>query len=119
MRARLLVLAALTALAVAALPAPADAALRRCSVAGKERTFGASYVTSLHRQRTTCRNAERVVRSFHRCRRRAGGADGRCTRRVRLYRCRETRRRGATQYDARVSCRRGVRLIVHRYTQFT
>ena len=103
-----------------ALPAPASAALRGCSVAGKERSLGATYVTSLRVQSTSCRRAERLVRAFHRCRRAAGGADGRCRRRVDGYSCSEQRpRRGPTQYDARVLCRRGGRRVHHAYTQFT
>ncbi len=69
---------------------------------------------------TSCRNAKRVVRAFHRCRKRSGGADGRCRRRVLRYRCTEgTRLKSPTQYDARVNCRRGRALVSHRYTQNT
>ena len=119
MRSRMLVAALLVVLAVVALPAPAEAALRRCSVEGKERSLGATYVTSLLVQSMTCRRGQELVRAFHRCRRRNGGADGRCASFSGL-RCREQRpRRAPTQYDARVQCRSGSRRVHHAYTQFT
>jgi hypothetical protein len=101
-------------------PSAESSALRRCNISGQERTFGTTYVTSLRVRGTSCRNAKRVVRAFHRCRKRSGGADGRCRRRVLRYRCTEgTRLKSPTQYDARVNCRRGRALVSHRYTQNT
>jgi len=117
-RTRSIVVAVLAALTVAALPDAAEAA--RCSVKGKERKLGATYVTSLSAVRVSCRTAERVVRAFHRCRRRNGGAKGRCRSRVMGYRCSDKRLRSApTQFDARATCRRGKRRVTHAYTQFT
>jgi hypothetical protein len=95
---------------------PAGGGLQRCDISGRERRLGATYVTSLFVRGVGCRSAERVVRSYHACRRRSG----RCRSRVRRYRCSERRlRSGPTQYDARVTCRRGSRRIRHDYTQFT
>lgn len=119
--------ALLAALALGAGPAQADgggatakAAAKRCSVSGKQRRLGASYVTRISVTRTSCASAERVVRAFHSCRRRNGGADGRCGRRVRRYRCKERRGPSSkTQYDATVTCRRGAARVSHAYTQFT
>jgi hypothetical protein len=106
----------------AAAAAPdASALLGRCSVAGKERRLGPTYVTALSTSRVSCRSGERVVRSFHRCRR-AGrtGSRGRCRRSVSGYRCSErVLRRASTQFDSRVTCRRGSRRVTHEYTQFT
>ena len=111
-------LLALTAAGAAA--APGATAARSCDIGGKERRLGASYVTSLSARGTSCRRAQRVVRAYHACRRRHGGADGRCPNRVRRYRCRERRTSVIeTQYDARVTCRRGGKRIRHAYTQFT
>jgi hypothetical protein len=113
-------LLAVIAIAVALLPADAQA-LARCDISGKERRLGATCVTSLSTARVSCRTAERVVRSFHRCRRaRTTGARGRCRRAVARYRCGErVLRSGPTQFDSRVTCRRGSRRITHAYTQFT
>lgn len=98
----------------------ATAAAKRCSIGGKERKLGASYVTRLTVSGTSCRSAQRVVKAYHACRRRNGGADGRCSSRVRRYRCKERRTNVIqTQYDASVSCRRGGKRIKHTYSQFT
>ena len=106
----------------AAAAAPGSAStLARCSIAGKERRLGPTYVTSLSTTRVSCRTGERVVRAFHRCRR-AGrtGSRGRCRRAVLRYRCSErVLRRARTQFDSRVVCRRGSRRVTHGYTQFT
>ena len=113
-------LLATTLLAVLVTAAPAQAELRRCSLAGKERRLGATYVTSLKVSGISCRSAEDVVKAFHRCRRANGGADGRCTRQVSGFKCTESRfNKISTQYDARVSCRRTGKRIDFTYTQFT
>ena len=100
----------------AALAAPASAAT--CNISGKERKLGATYVTSLTTKGVSCSTAQRFVRSFHRCRRSNGGADGRCAR-LQGYRCSERRTSAPTQYDSRATCRKGSRRIVQRYTQNT
>ena len=97
---------------------PVASAARTCSVAGKERRLGATYVTSVRAFGLSCRSALSLVRDYHACRRRRGGADGRCPR-VNGYRCTETRFSSPTQYDARATCRRGDRRVTQRYTQNT
>jgi len=99
-------------------PQAAAAALKRCDISGRERRLGATYVTSLSASGVSCSYAERLVRAFHRCRRRNGGADGRC-RRVLRFRCSERRTSSPVQYDSRTSCRRGGDRVVFRYTQNT
>ncbi|HEV2813302.1 MAG TPA: hypothetical protein VGW10_08630, partial [Solirubrobacteraceae bacterium] len=100
-------LPALAAVLAVALCAPAGAssppvatAAAACSVAGKERKLGATYVTSVRATRVSCRRALALVRDYHRCRRSRGGADGRCPR-VNGYRCSERRTSSPTQYDSR------------------
>ena len=79
--------------------------------------YGTTYVTSLRVSGTSCRSGKRVVRAFHACR---PGRRGRCTRRVRGYRCREgDRDRGLGQYDSSVTCRNSGNVVKHRYTQNT
>ena len=97
---------------------PAAAALKRCDIRGDERKLGATYVTSLSASGVSCAYAQRFVRSFHRCRRRRGGADGRCPRVLR-FRCTESRTSSPVQFDSRATCRRGGKRIVFRYTQNT
>ena len=113
----LLSLAALAAPAAAGADATGQAA-RTCSVSGKERRLGATYVTSVRAYGLSCRSALSLVRDFHRCRRSRGGADGRCPR-VNGYRCAEDRTSSPTQYDSRATCRRSGRRVVQRYTQNT
>lgn len=113
------VLAMACVLPATAAAAPTATESRTCSVKGKERRLGATYVTALSATGTSCANAERVVKAFHACRLRRGKA-GYCRTTVRGYRCRETRfNRISTQYDSRVRCTYGSRRVNHTYTQFT
>jgi hypothetical protein len=113
---RLVTVLGAAALALALLAGPSSAA--SCSVAGKERRLGATYVTSVRATGVGCSRALSLVRDYHACRRRRGGADGRCPR-VRGYRCTERRVSSPAQYDSRATCRRGGRRVVQRYTQNT
>jgi hypothetical protein len=122
----LALLGALALAAPAAAPAadtgagPEATASKSCSLAGKTRSLGPTYTTSLSVRNTSCRSGRRLVRGWNACRRANGGADGRCRSRVLGYRCSESRSNVIrTQFDARVSCRKGSRRINHRYTQFT
>ena len=99
-------------------PTVQAASTHRCSVAGKERRLGATYVTRLSVRGTSCARGEAVVRAFHRCRHRRGRA-GRCSA-TSGYRCSEERFAVIrTQYDSRVTCRRGTARVLHTYTQYT
>ncbi|HEX8207787.1 MAG TPA: hypothetical protein VF587_17105 [Solirubrobacteraceae bacterium] len=89
-----------------------------CSVGGKERKLGATYVTKVTARGLSCRSALSLVKDYHACRRRRGGADGRCPR-VNGYRCRESRTSSPTQYDSKATCRKGGRRVVQQYTQNT
>ena len=113
---RVVLLAALGAVLLLALPATAPA--RGCSVKGKERKLGATYVTAVSASGISCSGAFDVVKAFHRCRRARGGADGRCPR-FNGYRCSESRTSSPTQYDSRATCRKGSRRVVQQYTQNT
>lgn len=110
-------LAVLLLLVLAAFPGSASAA--SCSLSTSEqRRLGATYVTSLSVSGLSCSAGKRQVRAFHRCRNRNGGEDGRCPR-VDGFRCSERRSSIKTQFNSRVTCRRGSRVVRHRYTQFT
>lgn len=99
-----------------ALPTTSSAA--SCSVSGKERSFGPTYVTKLSVARVSCATGKRVVRAYYKCRVANGGKDGSC-RRVRGYSCTERRRGIKTQFDATATCKSGSRRVVHTYTQNT
>jgi hypothetical protein len=110
------------ALAIAVLVALAlpEAALgARCNIRGDERRLGPTYVTTLNVRGVSCATGRRVVRAYHRCRFRNGGKDGRCRSRVSRYRCSERRSGIRTQFNGRVRCTRGRRVVSHTYTQFT
>lgn len=105
--------------AASAADAPLASAAGTCRV-GDGRGLGPTYVTRLTVKRTRCATGRRVVKAHHACRIRNGGKKGRCTSKVRGFRCSE--KRGAaipTQFDATVACRKGGRRVGFAYTQFT
>ena len=116
--ALLLSAASLTAVAAADDPPTATAAAK-CSLAGKDRKLGPTYVTSLSTTGVSCATGESVVKAYYRCRIRNGGKKGRCTSRVEGFSCTETRESIPTQFDAKVRCRKGDDRVNHNYTQFT
>lgn len=98
---------------------PTATAAGTCSV-GSGRHMGPTYLLRLSVSGTSCRTGKRVVRAWYTCRVHHGGADGRCRSRVLGYRCSERRSSVIrTQFDARVTCRRGSARVTHSYTQFT
>jgi hypothetical protein len=114
-------LVAAVALLVAAPAGSAASSLKTCSIEGKERRLGTTYVTTLRVRGVSCATGERVVRAFQRCRR-AKGVRGRCARRVLRYRCTETRPSDETiptQFTGHVTCRRGTERVTHVYQQNT
>lgn len=116
MRPLLVLAAALSVLAIAALAGASPAEARSCSQSRLPN--GNGYITSLNVTRVSCRTGREVALAYFRCRIRRGKT-ARCTRPVMRYRCRETsRRRIATELNARVSCTRGSRRVVHTYQQF-
>lgn len=116
--ALLLPLAALLASLAAA--APAAAATCKLSTSEQRGGLGATYTTSLRVTNTACANGKRVVKAFNACRKANGGADGRCNRKVRRFSCTERRSNQIkTQYDSKVTCKRGAKRVIFTYTQFT
>jgi len=116
-------LAAVAVIALLAVPASAAAsqpqatASKSCGVSKKPRALGPTYTLGLSVKRTSCANGRGFVRSYYKCR---GGGKGRCRRKVSGYRCSEKRSNAIrTQFDARVTCKKGGRRITHKYTQFT
>jgi hypothetical protein len=120
---RLVVLLAAAALLVAALPASAPAtddgptatASKSCSV-GDSRSYGTTYVLWIRARRVSCRKARERVRAFHECRQ---GARGRCPNLGR-WNCHENRGPfGAGAFYSTVKCKRGGKVVKHRYNQWT
>lgn len=97
--------------------APSASASKSCGVSKKPRALGPTYTLGLSVKGTSCANGRGFVRSYYKCR---GGGKGRCRRKVSGYRCSEKRSNVIrTQFDARVTCKKGRRRITHKYTQFT
>jgi hypothetical protein len=76
------------------------------------------YFTSLSVKHVSCATGRKLALAYFHCRTKNGLA-GHCRRRVMNYRCKETRTSIPTEIDARVTCRRGSRTVVHTYQQNT
>lgn len=97
---------------------PVAQAARSCSPGGYP---GDGYFTSLKVRRLSCAGGRKVMRAHYKCRTRKG-IRGKCAR-VRVggvrYRCTERRNAIATEYNARVTCKKGARKVVYTYQQNT
>ncbi len=111
------VLAALVLFAGAPAPAPAASpvadAARTCS---QPEYPGLGYFTSLKVTRTSCSSGKKVTLAHYRCRTKRS-KKGRCSKRVRDYKCTEKRNSIPTQIDARVTCKKGSAKVVYTYQQ--
>jgi hypothetical protein len=70
----------------------------------------------------TCATGHKLIKAYYKCRvaSPSPGKKGRCTQKVLGYSCSERRfNEIKTQFDARVTCRKGRAKIVSDYTQFT
>ncbi len=126
LRRTTLLAVAVTACALLAGPAGAQAATgpeavaaKSCSLAGKTRSLGPTYTTSLSVKRVSCSKGESLVRAYYNCRKANGGRKGRCSG-VSGYSCSERRYDVIpTQFSATATCKKGRKKVVHKYTQFT
>jgi hypothetical protein len=92
---------------------PTATASRSCSV-GNSQGYGTTYVLWIRARNVSCRRARRLVREFHKCR---PGKRGKC-RRVSGYRCSENRDFGRGSFYSTVRCKRGGKVVRHRYNQW-
>jgi hypothetical protein len=98
----------------------ATASTTTCDLTTKEqRHLGASYVTSLKVSHVSCDKGKDVVKAFHECRTEGGKPQGKCQHKVDGYSCDEHRFDAVphVQYNSRVTCTRGDKLVKHTYTQ--
>jgi hypothetical protein len=69
----------------------------------------------------TCASARKLVLAYYKCRIKAGGKKGTCTNRtVNGLKCKEYRPASGTiptQFNARVTCTKGAKKVVHNYQQ--
>jgi hypothetical protein len=119
--------AALAAVALAAVAAGsagassvATASSTNCNLTVHEqRHLGASYVTSLKVSHVSCKKGKKVTKAFHECRTAGGQAQGKCNSKVLGYSCAEHRFDAVphVQYNSRVTCTNGNKIVKSTYTQ--
>jgi hypothetical protein len=103
-----------------ALALPAGAAAKGCRVDQSPGAYGPTYTTSEKVVGVSCKDGRGLIRNWDECRRENGGRDGRCRRPGFRFRCSERRSNVIrTQYDGKVTCKRGDDRVIFRYTQFT
>ena len=93
-----------------------------CQLSTKDqRHLGASYVTSLKVEGTTCAKGKGVTLAFNNCRTAGGKPQGVCTRKVGNYSCTEKRYDAVpgVQYSSKVTCTWGTKRVFSTYTQNT
>ena len=91
-----------------------------CDLTPKEqRHLGASYVTSLKVTHVSCKRGKEVTKDFNDCRTAGGKPQGKCTHDVDGYVCNEHRFDAVPhiQYNSRVTCTDGQKVIKSTYTQ--
>jgi hypothetical protein len=117
-RGAALVLALTGACLTGAASAETTHAARACSA---PKYPGNGYFASLHVTHTTCGTGRKVALAHYRCRRKHG-VRGHCHHAVLHFHCKEYRPASAripTQYNSRVTCKRGSRRVVFVYQQNT
>jgi hypothetical protein len=89
--------------------------------AHEERSLGASYVTSLKVDKTTCAKGKSVTLAFNKCRTSGGKPQGYCKRKVAGYNCAEHRYDAVphVQYSSTVTCTSSDKRIISTYTENT
>jgi hypothetical protein len=85
----------------------------------EQRNLGASYVTSLKVNHVSCKKGKKVVKAFHECRTANGKPQGKCDSKVLGYSCSEHRFDAVphVQYNSRVTCSSGDKVVNSTYTQ--
>ncbi len=100
----------------------ATASATSCTLSTKDqRHLGASYVTSLKVEGTTCAKGKGVTLAFNNCRTAGGKPQGTCNRMVGRYSCTEKRYDAVpgVQYSSKVTCTWGAKKVLSTYTQNT
>src|SRR4051812_9811841 len=99
----------------AAVAVPGTARAATCSA---PKYPGSGYFTSLRVSHVSCATGRKFIVAYYKCRLKHG-VKGRCTSPFSGYSCKETRVSSSIEFDARVTCKRGSRTIVHTYQQNT
>jgi hypothetical protein len=81
---------------------------------------GSGYFTSLKVKGVGCDTGAKLAKAYYKCRTGDGDPAGKCEQaKVMKYTCKETRNAIPTEINARVTCTRGKRRVVHTYQQDT
>jgi hypothetical protein len=115
-------LAGLIAAGSSAAAPTATASATNCQLSTHDqRHLGASYVTSLKVEGTTCAKGKGVTLAFNNCRTAGGKPQGVCSRKVGNYTCTEKRYDAVpgVQYSSKVTCTWGSKKVLTTYTQNT
>lgn len=112
----------IAASALAATGPQVTASATNCTLSTHDqRHLGASYVTSLKVEETTCAKGKGVTLAFNKCRTAGGKPQGLCSRKVGNYSCTEKRYDSVpgVQYSSKVTCTWGQKKVLSTYTQNT
>jgi hypothetical protein len=106
------------ALLTVAFTGTAGAATKTCSLTlSQQRHAGATYLVQLKVSGTSCSSGLKVEKAWQSCRRSTAGHTT-CRKRVLGYSCKQTVLDSSkTQYDAKVSCKAGSKVVSFIYTQ--
>lgn len=81
---------------------------------------GLGYFTSMTVTKTGCSTGKKVALGHYKCRVKNGGKKGYCRAKVSGFRCTESKRNAIpTEYNARVTCKKGSAKVVFTYQQDT
>ena len=123
-RSSLLLVFALTCFALALIFSAQQASAATCTLSSNDKKpnrYGPTYLKFLSVSGgPSCAGGKDLVRAFYICRTKGSKpVTGKCTVRVSGYSCSETRYSNiTTSYDAKVTCKKGSRKVIHRYQQF-
>ena len=106
--------------ALASATGPTATASKTCKLTiTQQRNSGATYLVSLSVSGISCSTGLKVEKAFQSCRRTTAGHRT-CRKRVLGYSCKQTKIDSVTtQYDAKVTCTSGSRIVRFTYTQNT
>jgi hypothetical protein len=98
---------------------PGVAATKACSTPTYPNTNPGGYFTSLQVNGVTCKTGRSVALAHYKCRVKKG-RKGKCSSKVKNYRCSESRpadSQSEEQLNAKVTCKRGSKRVVFSYQQ--
>jgi hypothetical protein len=97
----------------------ASKAATSCNISGKQRSLGASYVTSLKVVGTSCRKGKKITKLYHQCRKAKGGKGSKAGCTVNGWACKTKvlQEVPGVQFNGKMVCKKGTKRIISKYTQ--